>query len=149
VCVGSIRYPAGNEYAPHYIVVCGLSGSKFFTHIIACLTNGTTFFCWGGGLGEVAGHRLSVSILSTNFVRNISNSKTNAVRYKKCTLSLHVQYPFSGEKFQSCSTINRIYRSFATKVSQLKICEISGEIFNTLRTGDADLRFYIRTVQDG
>ena len=23
------------------------------------------------------------------------------------------------------------------------------EIFNTLRTGDADLRFYINTVQDG
>jgi len=25
----------------------------------------------------------------------------------------------------------------------------SGEVLNTLRTGDADLRFYITTVQDG
>ena len=31
----------------------------------------------------------------------------------------------------------------------LKTCRDNSDLINTLRTGDADLRFYIKTVQDG
>jgi len=41
-----------------------------------------------------------------------------------------------------------ILRIIAQMLYRLKI-EIAGYWINTLRTGDADLRFYITTVQDG
>jgi hypothetical protein len=35
VCVCSLRYPACNAHVPYYIVICGLSGSTVFSHIIS------------------------------------------------------------------------------------------------------------------
>ena len=34
-CVCSLSYPACNAHAPYYIVICGLSGSTVFFHIIS------------------------------------------------------------------------------------------------------------------
>jgi len=70
VCVCSLRYPACNAHAPHYIVICGLSGSTIFLHIISQTVR---FFGGRGvGWGGVGGHKLSNikcdSIFSTNFV---------------------------------------------------------------------------------
>jgi hypothetical protein len=35
VCVCSLSYPARKAHAPYYIVICGLSGSTVFFHIIS------------------------------------------------------------------------------------------------------------------
>jgi len=32
VCVYSLSYPACNEQAPYYVIICGLSGSTLFFH---------------------------------------------------------------------------------------------------------------------
>jgi len=34
VCICSLRYPACKAHAPYYIVICGVSGSADFFHII-------------------------------------------------------------------------------------------------------------------
>ena len=35
VCVCSFSYPVCEAHAPYYIVICGLSGSAIFVHIIS------------------------------------------------------------------------------------------------------------------
>ena len=40
-CVCSLSNPACNAHEPYYVVICGLSGSTIYFHII--LTNGTIF----------------------------------------------------------------------------------------------------------
>jgi len=42
MCVCSLSYPACKTHAPYFIVICGLSGSTIFFHVI--IINGTIFW---------------------------------------------------------------------------------------------------------
>ena len=68
---------------------------------------------------------------------NITKLKTNFLRY--------IQARKNGKR-ETTSLLVILSYGLSSIVSQLQTRHFH---FNTLRTGDADLRFYITTVQDG
>ena len=57
-CVCSLRYPACKAHAPHYIVICSLSGSTVFFHIISQTVR----------LKKIIEHKMCVLVFSTTFL---------------------------------------------------------------------------------
>ena len=80
-----------------------------------------------GTMMHAAGITWLKVIFATIFI--IQAQETLTTRYP-LFITRDRNYPYSGE-----------FRPNADRTS--------GAVFNTLRTGDADLRFYITTVQDG
>jgi len=72
----SLSYPARKAHALYYIVLCGLSDSTIFVHIISQKAQLKK---------KVIEYKMCVLNLSTTFVSNIFHSKKSAVRYyHKC-----------------------------------------------------------------
>ena len=71
-----------------------------------------------------------------------SRSSMASNRQRATNLVLIGGIPFRGLKFGNVKL--RVYFRIARESEKGSSCN-----FNTLRTGDADLRFYITTVQDG
>jgi hypothetical protein len=68
LCVCSLSYPAWKTPAQYDIFNYGLSGCTIFFHSISQTDN---------FLKEITEHKMRVSVFSTTFIWNISNSKTN------------------------------------------------------------------------
>ena len=85
VCVCNVSYPACKAHAPYYVVICGLSGSTIFSHII----NDTIF---EGGKRKVIEHEVCVLIFSTTLyetfliIRRIQRDIVISVHRSSCKL---------------------------------------------------------------
>jgi hypothetical protein len=84
-----LNYLARRANAPYYTVICGLSGSIKFFHIVSQTARSSE---------KLIEQRISILIFSTTYSWNISHSKKNSASYYyKCEnvfRRLHIKYPW-------------------------------------------------------
>jgi hypothetical protein len=113
-----------------HIVICGLSRSTIFLHIIS-----KTARFWGE---NVTDHKMCILISSTNFVRNISNSKKKWATYdQKCILAFTCctgyccQYPsFLSEFNETWVFFRNIFEKYSYNKFYVNACSLIRELLD-------------------
>ena len=104
VGVCSLSYPACKVHVPYYIVICGLSSSTTFFHIISLTARFSE---------KAIEYKMSGLIYPTNFVWTISHSKKNSVRYNDCTC-LHIRHPLFLSDFIETWTFSKDLNKYSS-----------------------------------
>ena len=122
-------YPAFKAHVPYYIVICGLSGSNIFFHI---LINGTIFgkkllnmkcvFClkhfsfqeeFSGVLSQMyIGHHVKYPLFLTHFKRNLNflhrfSKKTSNIKFHENSSSGSRVVPYGQIQYRTDSLTDR------------------------------------------
>ena len=118
MCAYSLSYLTCNRHAPHYIVVCDLSGSTILSYF-STLSHER----YDSRKKKVIEHKMCVFIFSITFVWNFSQDKNNSVRYY-IIISVHNT---------SCNWITHYFCKILVKLNFLKRFSKNAQISNFVK----------------